>query len=144
MPGPAGSSFSGGRGAGNVVWIELPNKAMVSGRIKQHAAGLELREKAIMANLAEELVFTAKDLVAIDSGKTKDSIRHEQRGKDRYVVVDRHGDKPEVPIYLEIGTHKMAARPFLVPAANLVLAGGGELRAVRGAGGLLGQTPGRK
>lgn len=144
MPGPPGSSFTGGRGAGNNIWLELPNKSLVRGRIKQMAAGLELKEDAITAMLAEETVTVSKDLVAIDSGKTKDSIRREKRGKDMYVVVDRDGDKPEVPIYLEIGTHKMAARPFLVPALNMVLASGGLTRATKMSGGLLGQTPGRK
>lgn len=142
MPGPGGSAFT--KGAGNTIWIEMPNKGLVQGRLKQHAAGLELREMAIMGALADEMVVVAKDLVAIDSGKTQDSIRKERRGREMYVVVDRNGDKPEVPIYLEIGTHKMAARPFLVPAANLVMAGGGELRASKMVGGLLGQTPGSK
>ena len=144
MPGPAGSAFTGGRGAGNNIWIEFPNKSMLRGRIKQYAAGFELKEKAIEANLADEMVVVAKELVATDTHKTQESIRRQRRSDGMYIVVDRDGDKPEVPIYLEIGTHKMAARPFLVPAANLVMASGGLIRAKKSVGGLLGQTPGRK
>lgn len=144
MAGIFGSKFTGGRMAGDQVWIELPNADQVIGRINQDAAGLEYKTDRIIALLADEMVTVAKELVATDTHKTQDSIRKEKRSDGWYIVVDRFGDKPEVPIYLEIGTWKMAARPFLVPASNLVLSSGGLLRASKQVGGLLGQTPGRK
>lgn len=144
MAGMFGSTFTGGRASGNTVWIELPNADQVVGRIRQDAAGLEYKTENIISFLADEMVDVAKSLVAVDTHKTQDSIRKERRSDGWYIVVDRFGDKPEVPIYLEIGTWKMAARPFLVPASNLVMSSGGLMRANKMAGGLLGHTPGRK
>lgn len=136
MPGPAGSSFSP-PGGGSMIRIELANEATILGRFKQRRAGLEVQANKIARELADSIVIAAKDLVPVDTGATRDSIRREDRGDGVYVVVDRLGDKAEVPIYLEIGTYKMAARPFLKPAGDLVLASGGIDRAVNYVGGLL-------
>ena len=151
-PGPPGSAFSpgpragfprGGYGAGNTVSIDLPNLGQLLGRFKQYGAGVEVQVQRMAEVIADDIVVTAKDLVAIDTEKTKDSIRRERRGRDVFVVVDRLGDRPEVPIYLEIGTYKMAARPFLKPSADLVLASGGLMRASTQVGGLLAPTGAR-
>jgi hypothetical protein len=138
VPGPAGSSFSpaGGYGTGNTVSIEVIGLERLFARFKQHKAGLVVQAKRIEDAVAQDIVRVAKDLVAKDTGKTKESIRAERR-KDAVVVVDRNGDKPETPIYLEIGTFKMAARPFLKPAGDLVLASRGLQKAALEVGGLL-------
>lgn len=135
-----GTAFTGGRGAGNNIYMTFPNVVQVRGRIKQRAAGLALTSVMLTNALGEEIAEVARTLVAKDEWKTHDSIRVEQRGTDTYVVVDRGGERDEVPIYLEIGTHKMAARPFLKPASDLVMASGGLLRAHASVGGLLGHT----
>jgi hypothetical protein len=136
-PGPKGSSFTPKKG-GPMITIKLANQAKVIGRFKQHAAGVVIAGQLISKGVAEEIAEVAAGLVPVDSGKTKKSIRVEKRGTGDYVVVvDRFGDKPEVPIYLEIGTFKMAARPFLKPASDLVMASGGLLKQSTQIGGLL-------
>lgn len=139
-----GTAFTGGRSSGNVVYMTFPNIVKVRGRIKQRAAGLELASVRLTNHLGEEIAQVAKTLVAKDTGRTRDYIRVEQRGTTTYVVSDRGGVRDEVPIYLEIGTHKMAARPFMKPASDLVMASGGLLRAQVAIGGLLGRTMGAK
>jgi hypothetical protein len=138
MPGPSGSSFSppGGYGPGNTVSIEVEGLTRLLGRFKQAKAGLAVQAARLEEVIADEIKDAAKDLVAIDTEKTKDSIRVERR-QHTVVTVDRFGDRPEVPIYLEIGTYRMAARPFLKPAADLVLASRGLQRGVMQIGGLL-------
>lgn len=137
-----GSAFTppGGYGPGNTVSIAIPGLGRFLGRFKQHRAGIELQMQELAEVLADDIALTARDLVAVDTGATKESIRRERRAGDVAVVVDRGGDRPEVPIYLEIGTAHMAARPFLKPSADLVLASGGLMRAATQVGGLLAPT----
>lgn len=151
-PGPSGSAFTpgpragfprGGYGPGNTISIDFPNLGQILGRFKQIGAGAEVQVQRMAEALADDIVDTAKDLVAVDTERTRDSIRRERRGRDVVVVVDRLGERPEVPIYLEIGTYKMAARPFLKPSADLVLASGGLMRASTRVGGLLAPTGAR-
>lgn len=141
MPGPAGSSFSppGGFGPGNTISIEVQGLERLLGRFKQAQAGLAVQAARLEEVIADEVAEVARDLVATDTTKTQKSIRTERR-THMVVVVDRGGERPEVPIYLEIGTYKMAARPFLKPAADLVLASRGLQRGITRIGGLLPPT----
>lgn len=140
MPGPAGSAFTGGRGSNDTIWIEMPNGSKAIGHIKDAAMNLQWQMDKTIGFLAEDMVTVAKDLVAKDEHKVEKSIRAEKRGDGWAVVADRGGERDAVAIYLEIGTHKMAARPYLVPASRLVLASGGMYKAIKQAGGLLGRT----
>ena len=138
MPGPSGSAFSppGGYGTGNTITLTLLGLPKLIGRFKQAQAGLYLQAQRLEMNIAREVAEVAQSLVAYDTGKTHDSIRAVRRGQTM-VIADRGGDRPEVPIYLEIGTFKMAARPFMVPALDIVLSSRGLQRGVLEIGGLL-------
>lgn len=135
----SGTPFSGGRSAGNTIYIDLPNIGQVIGRIRQAGAGLVTQTDRITKRLADETAVVARDLVAKDERKVEASIRveHRERGPVYTVVADRLGERDEVPIYLEIGTYKMAARPFMKPALDLVLSANGLQRAAASVGGLL-------
>jgi hypothetical protein len=106
-------------------------------RLAGHKAGLEIQAAKIEEKLAREIAVVAQDFVPVKSGKTKSSIRAEAREGAWAVVADRKGDRPDVPVYLEFGTRYMAAQPFMVPAADLVLAARGLNDVVRSVGGLL-------
>jgi sensor histidine kinase regulating citrate/malate metabolism len=124
-----------------MVTVHLePPLSVINARFKQHQAGLLVQVDAIAEELAQSIAEAAFDLVPTDTYRTQESIRVERRGAEYVVVVDRKGERDEVPIYLEIGTYKMAARPFLVPASNLVLAAAGTRRAATKVGGLLPPT----
>ena len=140
MPGPSGTPFT--RGAGNSIEIEVVGLKKLRGKFKQYQAGLEARADNLAEGVVDDIVEVAKDLVATDTGKTKDSIRKDVRDGDLVVLVDRFGDRPEVPIYLELGTYNMAARPFLKPAGDIVMSSHGLQAKVLQMGGLLGPMRG--
>lgn len=122
---------------GNSFTVELANKATLLARFKMHRAGLSLQAERIEQAVANDIAEAAKDFVPVDTGATRDSIRVGRRMNATAVIADRNGEKPEVPIYLELGTYKMAPRPFMVPAADLVMASRGLSRASGRVGGLL-------
>lgn len=124
----------------NDISIKWINETEVMGRLRQVSSSLQTRSDAVIGHLADDFVETAKDLVAKDEQKVMRSIRKEKRAGDWYIVADRLGERDEVAVYLEIGTHKMAPRPYMVPASRLVLASGGLYKANKMAGGLLGRT----
>ena len=68
--------------------------------------------EALLEIAARNIELKAKDRVPVDTGATKNSIivtkpRNFQR---------RIGPSTKYAPYLEFGTHRMPARPFLVPA----------------------------
>lgn len=140
----SGSPFkpSGGYGPGNTVTIELANEAYVLGRFKQYKAGLKGQVEGMQEEVGNRLRDAARDFVPKDTWKTHDSIRTERRGDLVVVVADRGGDRPEVPVYLELGTYKMAARPFFKPAADIVMTSEGLLSVSKEVGHLLGPMRG--
>lgn len=145
MPGPSGTPFSppGGYGAGNTIHITVANASQIVGKFKQYAAGLAMNVDDIAEDLAHSIAEAARDLVPYDYDNTtephvQDNIKVEREGRTIKVVASRGGVRDEVPIYLEIGTWKMAARPFMKPAVELVLMSGGVARASASVGGLLG------
>jgi len=126
----------------NTIFVENVNGQEVVGHLRHIASSLDAQLNKVAGFLAEDMSEVAKDLVAKDELKVMKSIRTERRGDGWNVVADRGGERDETAVYLEIGTHKMAPRPYMVPAMKLTLASGGLLKATRQAGGLLGQTGG--
>lgn len=55
----------------------------------------------------------AKDLCPVDTGNLRNSITHTSDGKAAYI-----GTNVEYGKYVELGTVKMAAQPYLRPAAE--------------------------
>lgn len=123
-----------------MISVEWVNEEQVLGNLRRIGSSLDARLTLIAGALAEDLAEVAVDLVAKDEEKVADSIRTEKRTDGWNVVADRGGERDEVAVYLEIGTHKMVPRPYMVPALKLTLASGGLLKAKRAVGGLLGQT----
>ena len=55
----------------------------------------------------------AKKLTPVDTGRLRNSITHEVDGNDVYI-----GSNVEYAPYVELGTSKQKAQPFLKPAAT--------------------------
>lgn len=55
----------------------------------------------------------AKDECPVDTGRLQNSITHEVEGDAVFI-----GTNVEYAPYVELGTSRMAARPFLAPAAK--------------------------
>ena len=56
----------------------------------------------------------AKRLCPVDTGNLRNSITHQQMNENTEVV----GSNVDYAPYVELGTHRMAAKPFLRPAAE--------------------------
>ena len=69
-------------------------------------------------NAADAIAFLiegkAKMLAAVDTGALKNSIHVENTGLAKRIVTD----SVEYGIYVEMGTSRMAAQPFMVPATE--------------------------
>lgn len=87
--------------------------------------------------IADQVAIVAVDLVAKDERKVMANIRARSMGIFAQVVATRGGERDIVPALLEMGTYKMAPRPFMVPALRMARAAGAVAMAVREVGGLL-------
>lgn len=66
---------------------------------------------------AEFIKDRAQDLVPVDTGRLRDSIRVTKVGSREYTVGP--GDEVEYAEYVEFGTSRMAAQPYMRPAAEI-------------------------
>lgn len=143
--GIGGFGSGGTHGAGNIITMEFLGMAKLMAKFKQYKAGVVIGGALIAHEVAEDIAAAAEDFAPFDPENStephvRDSIHTRRRGKGAEVFVNRGGVRDEVPAYLEFGTYKMAARPFLKPAAELVINSYGLKRASRKVGGLLGPT----
>ena len=70
----------------------------------------------------EMMVETARILVPVATGRLRDSIHYEGSFPDYSIVVDAQNEAGQFyGYYVEWGTSKMGAQPFLWPAINAVL-----------------------
>jgi HK97 gp10 family phage protein len=77
-------------------------------RFAAAAALGEIAGHAAVTAVSEDVAATAKSMVPVDTGETYDSIQVTPEG----VVAGG------AALYLEFGTYKMAAEPFMRPAAD--------------------------
>ena len=85
-------------------------------RLRQLSAELEHRLENVLDVASHGVERRAKDIVIqkdiIDTGATLGSIQPEPAGR----LARRIGPSTVYAIFLELGTHRMAARPFMIPA----------------------------
>lgn len=136
--GSAGASANGGRGS--MLTAELKGMGRLRARFKVFGAGIQYSAGALPREIAEDIAEIARELVAVDTGRTSQNVRVRGSRGRAVVSVTRGGQRDEVPAYLEFGTHKMAARPFLRPAGQMATSAAGLTKAVRQVGGLLEPT----
>ena len=140
--GLGGFGTSGSRSGSQGITVELADVAQFKARFKKYKAGVTLAGSALTRAFAEDVAETARDLAPFDPDNTtephvRDNIHVRSSGQASEVYVNRGGVRDEVPAYLEFGTFKMAARPFLFPAGRMVLESHGLKTAHRRIGGLL-------
>lgn len=81
---------------------------------------LEAELRALASRTGRAVRDTARAAVAVDKGVTRDHIISEDREDGTRVYVASTPERPtNLDIWLEFGTRRMAARPFLHPAAAL-------------------------
>lgn len=92
--------------AAKIVFNDLPR---LRGELRQRAG-------AAIRKAAHDIEAGAKNVVPVDTGNLKNSIQTTMEG-DLTAVVGTH---VEYAPYVEYGTRRMAARPYLGPAAEAV------------------------
>ena len=98
--------------------------------LQQLRANIDAFPKAITARLrsvafrkSREVQARAKQLVPKATGKTRDSIVViDESEKQQFLVTVENPDEPMLGAWLEYGTVKMRARPFMRPAGDSVVA----------------------
>lgn len=99
----------------------------MSANIRLDTSGLDALQRRLNVNgdqavaaVAFQLEATVKGTIIskdiIDTGALLNSIHTEKRGEKVYWVADG----VEYGVYHELGTHRMAARPFMTPAVEKV------------------------
>jgi HK97 gp10 family phage protein len=80
------------------------------------ARDLDKNSDQVLASVAFQVEAEAKVRAPVDTGALKNSIHTEKKKQGLYWVADAvvYG------IYQELGTHKMSAHPFMVPAVERV------------------------
>lgn len=80
--------------------------------------------KAILGKIASDITAHARTIAPIDTGLLRNSINFEVKDEMAIVFVGA-----EYGIYVEFGTARMSARPYLGPAVEAVIPRiGGEMR----------------
>ncbi|MBM0237736.1 HK97 gp10 family phage protein [Micromonospora sp. ATA32] len=88
-----------------------------SGRIGAKGSAVVRR-----STLAGEAI--AKQLAAVDTGFMKSAVTHEFRGDGRFGAMEGEwGDEASYAPYVEGGTSRMAAQPFIGPSLDAVTPG---------------------
>jgi len=124
------------------VSIEVIGGQKLKSNFKKYKKGVLIAGPTIAGAVAKNIAEVAKDLAPFDPENTsephvRDNIHIRKIATGAEVFVNRGGTRDDVPAYLEFGTYKMAPRPFLHPALNLVLTTFGVQRGARKVGGLL-------
>lgn len=96
--------------AGAVIGVVGLDKIM--SQVGQWMAQSEAQIDAAVQKAALDCERYAKILVPVDTGNLRASLTYENAGQYKAVV----GTNVEYGIYQELGTHKMAAQPYLYPA----------------------------
>lgn len=123
---------------GNTLDMELRGADSMKANFKKYEQNLVVAGQRISQSVAEDIAVVARDLVAKDEGKVAANIRSGRDGSHgAKVVATRGGQRDIVPALLELGTYKMAPRPFMKPAGEMAMAAGAVYKAVREVGGLL-------
>ena len=84
-------------------------------RFPEIAAKLPAETSAVVRKTAFDVEAHAKQVVPVDTGALKNSIATEMES-DTSATIAPH---TEYAAYVEFGTYKMAAQPYMTPAAEV-------------------------
>lgn len=97
----------------------VPTRVIVKSRIPQYSAAVRVALAKAVQDTAYEIEARAKMNAPVDTGFLKNSIFSKQIAAYRWSI----GPSASYGIWQELGTHKMAAHPFLLPALRASEAG---------------------
>lgn len=82
--------------------------------VPQALSGLKAAKARALEIIGGKAETYAKQLCPVDTGRLRNSITHQQMDENTEVI----GTNVEYAPYVELGTRKMTARPYLRPAAE--------------------------
>lgn len=80
--------------------------------LDKYAEHLGVNMDRAIAAIAHQVEGYAKDNAPVDTGALKNSLNTSKEGEAKYYVQDG----VEYGLFVELGTYKMSAQPFLIPA----------------------------
>ena len=90
---------------------------IVKNNVAKYSARVEAGVAAAVASTVNDIESWSQRLVPVDTGLLRSSVRTEQSSK-----VGEHSGKvhyeTDYALYVELGTRKMAAQPYLIPAVQ--------------------------
>ena len=86
-----------------------------SDKLDKIAADLRPRASEIVRKTAADIEARAKTTVPVDTGNLKNSIQTEMEPDSTEAIV---GTAVNYSVYVEYGTRRMAAKPYMTPAAE--------------------------
>ncbi|MCW2132888.1 HK97-gp10 family putative phage morphogenesis protein [Arthrobacter sp. VKM Ac-2550] len=92
----------------------------LAGDIKKAAKSTGPRAQLVIRKTARDITADAKNLAPVDTGNLKGSISHTDLrtvGRSGTLTVEI-GPTASYAVFVELGTSKMAAQPFMGPAAD--------------------------
>lgn len=84
-------------------------------RFPEIAAAMPEKTRAVVAKVARDIEGYAKSVVPVDTGNLKNNIDVEFADKGLTAIVAPH---TEYAAFVEFGTRRMSARPYMTPAAE--------------------------
>lgn len=88
-------------------------------RLNDLASELHAEASRVVRKTARDIEEGAKSIVPVDTGNLKNSIQVKEQEDDLNATIGIHeGSHVEYAAYVEYGTHRMAAQPYLTPAAE--------------------------
>jgi HK97 gp10 family phage protein len=86
---------------------------IVFNRIPQVIAEVEANAQRTVAKVADAIAEDARGHAPVRTGRLRSSIEGRPKGKQADIAVDA-----DYAAFVEFGTYKMAAKPFLTPAVS--------------------------
>lgn len=89
------------------------NDVKFDSNLKEVENALEQAVSRALFKVGAFVETEAKTVVPVDTGRLKNSIEHQENSSEQYTEI---GSKVEYAPYVETGTYKMKAQPYLRPS----------------------------
>ena len=93
----------------------MPVEVVFESHLGEFQEALELQIEQALVAIGMTAETYAKENCPVDTGRLRNSITHEVEMGDKSAII---GTNVEYAAFVELGTSKMRARPYLRPAAE--------------------------
>lgn len=104
-----------------MIEAELFGDKQLKEQIKKEGTKVIPKIKFGLEQFLNSVADVARTIVPVQTGRLQSSIKYEVEEKGERAVEGRVGTNVHYGKYIELGTRKMKAKPYLVPALEKVL-----------------------